>query len=94
MSEGALAGQWVLESNAGPTGGVIDELAPLAELSGGPLEGALAGRGFVVDERTDEPLTVLTGNPCFGAVGWARRSPRRSSACVARTLARTSRPRR
>jgi xylulokinase len=72
LSEGALAGQWVLESNAGPTGGPISQLAPLAGLSGGTLEAALVSRGFVVDERAGSPLTVLTGNPCFGPVGWAR----------------------
>lgn len=69
-SPGALAGQWVLESNAGPTGGVIDELAPLAELSGEELEAALLARRFVIEEHTDPPLTVLIGNPCFGPVGW------------------------
>ena len=69
-SPGALVGQWVLESNAGPTGGVIAELAPLSELSGEQLEAALVSRRFVIEDRIDAPLTVLTGNPCFGPVGW------------------------
>ena len=72
VSEGALVGQWALESNAGPTGGVVAQLASLAGLSGIPLEAALVSGGFVVEQRTDETLTVLTGNPCFGPVGWAR----------------------
>jgi hypothetical protein len=71
LSQGALTDQWVLESNAGPTGGVIAELAPLAALSGGQLEAALISRGFVVEDGVDTPLTVLTGNPCFGPAGWA-----------------------
>lgn len=71
LSKGAFAEQWVLETNAGPTGGVVAELAPLAELSGEQLEAALVARRFIIDDRIDAPLTVLTGNPCFGPVGWA-----------------------
>lgn len=70
LSAGALVDEWVLESNAGPTGGVVAELAPLTKLSGEQLEQALVSRGFVVEDRIDAPLTVLTGNPCFGPVGW------------------------
>ena len=40
------------------------------KLSGEQLEQALVSRGFVVEDRIDAPLTVLTGNPCFGPVGW------------------------
>jgi xylulokinase len=69
-SPGVLPGQRVLESNAGPTGGVIAELAPLAELCGEPLKAALLSRQFVVEENSDSPLAVLIGNPCFGPVGW------------------------
>ncbi len=69
-SPGALIDQWVLESNAGPTGGVIAELAPLTELCGEQLEAALVSRRFVIEDRIETPLTVLTGNPCFGPVGW------------------------
>jgi xylulokinase len=69
-SPGALVDQWVLESNAGPTGGVIAELGPLTELSGERLEAALVSRRFVIEDGIEAPLTVLTGNPFFGPVGW------------------------
>jgi xylulokinase len=72
LSEGAFAGQWVLESNAGPTGGVVAQLTLLTELSGDRLVAALVSLGFFVEQQIDEPLTVLTGNPCFGPVGWER----------------------
>jgi sugar (pentulose or hexulose) kinase len=71
LSPGALVDQWVLESNAGPTGGVVGQLAPLTAVSGEQLEAGLVSRGFVIEDRIDAPLTVLTGNPCFGPVGWA-----------------------
>jgi xylulokinase len=69
-SPGVLPGQWVLESNAGPTGGVIDELVPLGNLGGEQLEAALVSSHFVIAENNGAPLTVLIGNPCFGPVGW------------------------
>jgi xylulokinase len=63
---------WALESNAGPTGEVLDRLRDLAELSGTSLQSALAARGFDVEARLgrSEPLTVLSGNPFFGPSGW------------------------
>ena len=70
LSSGALPGQWVLESNAGPIGSVVAELAALSELSGEQLEAALVSRQFVIEPRIDAPLTVLIGNPFFGPVGW------------------------
>jgi sugar (pentulose or hexulose) kinase len=72
VSPGALAGQWVLESNAGPTGSAVAELAPMTELSGEQLEAALVSRRFVIEHQIDAPLTVITGNPFFGPVGWQR----------------------
>jgi xylulokinase len=67
----AAAG-WALESNAGPTGEIVDRLSDLAELSGPGLQTALAARGFAVDDAADrsESLTVLAGNPHFGPSGW------------------------
>ncbi len=70
LSSGALAGQWVLESNAGPVGSVVAELAAIGELSGAQLETALVSSQFVIEHRIDAPLTVLIGNPFFGPVGW------------------------
>ena len=63
---------WALESNAGPTGEIVDRLSDLAELSGPRLLAALASRGFAVDDTLgrSEPLTILAGNPFFGPRGW------------------------
>ncbi|MGH3276225.1 MAG: xylulokinase [Streptosporangiaceae bacterium] len=63
---------WALESNAGPTGEIVDRLNELTELSGPSLRAALAAGGFAVDDTAgrSEPLTVLTGNPFFGPSGW------------------------
>ncbi len=70
----ALPGRagWALESNAGPTGEIVDRLNDLTELSGSSLQTALAARGFAVDDAADRsgPLTVLAGNPYFGPRGW------------------------
>ena len=90
-SPGALAGQWVLESNAGPTGGVIAELAPLTELSGEQLEAALVSRRFVIERRTSTPLSLCSlgtraSAPWVGRTRW----PPLSLACGARTLAKMS----
>jgi sugar (pentulose or hexulose) kinase len=49
---------------------VIAELAPLTQLCGEQLEAALLSRRFVIEDHIEAPLTVLTGNPCFGPVGW------------------------
>jgi xylulokinase len=63
---------WALESNAGPTGEIVDRLNDLTELSGPSLQTALEARGFTIDDAADraEPLTVLAGNPHFGPSGW------------------------
>ncbi len=61
---------WALESNAGPTGEIVDRLHDLTELSGPGLQAALAARGFHVEDTAAEPLTVLSGNPFFGPRGW------------------------
>jgi xylulokinase len=64
---------WALESNAGPTGEIVDRLNGLNQLSGASLQAALAERGFATDNATDPsgPLTVLAGNPFFGPRGWS-----------------------
>jgi xylulokinase len=63
---------WAVESNAGPTGEVVDRLLDLTELSGPDLHAAAVARGFAVDDTSgrSEPLTVLSGNPFFGPRGW------------------------
>jgi sugar (pentulose or hexulose) kinase len=63
---------WALESNAGPTGEIVDRLNDLTELSGPGLQAALAARGFDVEDAVSrsDPLTVLSGNPFFGPRGW------------------------
>jgi len=63
---------WALESNAGPTGEIVDRLNDLTELSGPSLRAALAARGFDVEDTLSrsEPLTILSGNPFFGPSGW------------------------
>jgi xylulokinase len=63
---------WALETNAGPTGEIVDRLNDLTELSGPSLKAALAARGFDVEDTLgrSEPLTILSGNPFFGPSGW------------------------
>jgi xylulokinase len=63
---------WALESNAGPTGEIVDRLTDMTRLSGPNLRAALVGRGFDVEDTSSysEPLTVLSGNPFFGPSGW------------------------
>ena len=63
---------WALESNAGPTGEIVDRLIDLTELSGPSLQAALVARGFDVEDTLgrSEPLTILSGNPFFGPRGW------------------------
>jgi xylulokinase len=76
VSDHVVAGQRVLEANAGPTGSTAALLADLRALSGEPLRMALTARGFVVAPGTeDEPLTVLAGHPFFGPDGWAVSPP-------------------
>jgi sugar (pentulose or hexulose) kinase len=71
MSEHVLAGQWALESNAGPMGEYIGQLGSLGDLSGEPLKTALIRCGLTIEDHLDAPLTVLTGNPFFGPEGWS-----------------------
>ena len=63
---------WALESNAGPTGEIVDRLSDLSQLSGPGLRTALAARGFRIENALDhcEALTILSGNPFFGPGGW------------------------
>jgi xylulokinase len=63
---------WALESNAGPTGEIVDRLNDLSQLSGPSLRAALAARGFRVENALShsEDLTILSGNPFFGPSGW------------------------
>ena len=63
---------WALESNTGPTGGIVDRLDDLSQLSGPSLRAALVARGFRVEDAPGHPeaLTILSGNPFFGPSGW------------------------
>lgn len=74
VSEQPLSGKWTLESNAGPTGEIIDRLSGLSGAKGSTLRAALLERGFAVAPHpagTPLPaLTVLAGNPFFGPSGW------------------------
>jgi sugar (pentulose or hexulose) kinase len=66
---------WALETNAGPTGGILARLADLNGETGDSLTDEVKRRGFVVTADADVPLTVLSGNPFFGAEGWAVAPP-------------------
>jgi xylulokinase len=72
VSEQPLTRNWVLESNAGPTGEVVDRLADFPAATGGELRAALAAQGFDLqpDPAQEADLLVLAGNPCFGPDGW------------------------
>jgi sugar (pentulose or hexulose) kinase len=72
VSEQPLTRNRVLESNAGPTGGIVDRLAGFATATGDELRIALAAQGFDVHpaQAAEADLTVLAGNPCFGPDGW------------------------
>jgi xylulokinase len=63
---------WALESNAGPTGEIVDRLHDLSQLSGPSLRAGLAACGFHVEGALSdsEALTILSGNPFFGPSGW------------------------
>jgi xylulokinase len=63
---------WALESNAGPTGEVVDRLHDLSQLSGPSLRAGLEARGFRVENAPGDSgdLTILSGNPFFGPSGW------------------------
>jgi sugar (pentulose or hexulose) kinase len=76
VSEQPVSGAWALESNAGPTGEIVDRLADLPAARGAELRTALAERGFELPPGPDgpeaeSPLTVLSGNPFFGPAGWS-----------------------
>jgi sugar (pentulose or hexulose) kinase len=78
VSEQPGSGAWALESNAGPTGEIVDRLADLPGLRGAQLRAALAERGFQLPSGPDgpaAPLTVLSGNPFFGPAGWSTWPP-------------------
>jgi xylulokinase len=76
VSDHVVAGQRVLESNAGATGGTAMLLHDLGAESGSSLRHELAARGIRVAGGTaGEELTVLAGNPFFGPEGWASPAP-------------------
>jgi xylulokinase len=80
VSEQPLTRNWVLESNAGPTGEIVDRLAGFPAAAGDELRGALAAQGFEVrpgraeaettEAAAEADLLVLAGNPFFGPDGW------------------------
>src|SRR5260221_3349568 len=76
VSDQVVAGQRVLEANAGATGSIAMRLGGLPAASGGLLAQALASRGFTLERGgPDEPLTVLAGHPFFGPSGGASWRP-------------------
>ena len=75
VSEHAIPGLWALESNAGPTGGILARLVGLDGETGHSLIDEVKRRGFEVTADSAAPLTVLSGNPFFGAEGWAVAPP-------------------
>jgi sugar (pentulose or hexulose) kinase len=73
VSEQLRAGWWALETNAGPTGNVIEQLEGLGDQTGDSLKAELMARGFTILALADDsPLTVLAGNPFFGWESWSR----------------------
>jgi sugar (pentulose or hexulose) kinase len=80
VSEQPVSGAWALESNAGPTGEIVDRLADLPGARGAELRAALDERGFDLPPdpggpEAESPLTVLSGNPFFGPAGWSAWPP-------------------
>ena len=80
VSEQPVSGAWALESNAGPTGEIVDRLADLPGARGAELRAALDERGFDLGPdsggpEAEQPLTVLSGNPFFGPAGWSAWPP-------------------
>jgi sugar (pentulose or hexulose) kinase len=80
VSEQPISGAWALESNAGPTGEIVDRLADLPGAQGAELRIALAERGFDLPpapggQEAESSLTVLSGNPFFGPAGWSAWPP-------------------
>ncbi len=73
VSEQLRAGWWALETNAGPTGNVTQQLEGLGDQTGDSLKAELVARGFTILALADDsPLTVLAGNPFFGWESWSR----------------------
>jgi xylulokinase len=70
ISKHVTKGEWALETNAGPTGGIAMLLVGLAREKGSSLRNELRDRGMTLADGDDE-LTVLAGNPFFGPDGWA-----------------------
>lgn len=76
VSDHVVAGQRVLEANAGATGSIAMRLGDLTAASGGLLAQTLADRGFTLERGgPDQPLTVLAGHPFFGPSSWASSPP-------------------
>ncbi len=75
LSEHVTAGTWMLEANAGLTGGILHRLSDLGDQTGEPLAGELRRRGFLLDGGRQAELTVLAGNPFFSPQGWAASPP-------------------
>ncbi len=75
LSQHATAGTAALEANAGPTGGIADQLAGLPDQPG-ELASELAARGLrLTDAGGSDEVVVLAGNPFFGPDGWANVPP-------------------
>jgi sugar (pentulose or hexulose) kinase len=76
ISEHVVAGQAILEANAGPTGGLAALAAGLDGESGPALREALIARGITLAaDRPGRPLAALAGHPFFGPAGWAASAP-------------------
>ncbi len=75
LSQHVTAGKWVLETNAGLTGGILQRLADLGDQSGEPLADELRRRGFALGGADQGELTILAGNPFFSPRGWAASPP-------------------
>lgn len=75
LSEHVTAGKWMLEANAGLTGGILQRLNDLGDQSGEPLADELRLRGFALAGTDPGELTVLAGNPFFSPQGWAASPP-------------------
>ena len=72
LSEHVTVGKWMLEANAGLTGGILQRLQDLGDQSGEPLADELRRRGFALSGTDPGELTILAGNPFFSPRGWAR----------------------
>jgi xylulokinase len=76
VSDHVVAGQRVLETNAGATGSIAMLLDDLAAETGESLRRAVTARGLrLAAGDRGETLTVLAGNPFFGPDGWAASPP-------------------